>query len=412
MCVVFSCVQTCYGCPSVCVVFSCVQTCYGCPSVCVVFSCVQTCYGCPSVCVVFSCVQTCYGCPSVCVVFSCVQTCYGCPSVCVVFSCVQTLVSLPVFGTFKVRTDTDACDFILGLYGQRKSLHWKLTLGEKSLTASGTRTRVSIMAGFLVGFSVHFGPGISVDNGRTRVSIMAGFLVGFSVHIGPGISVDNGRTRVSIMAGFLVGFSVHIGPGISVDNGRTRVSIMAGFLVGFSVHIGPGISVGDDQSILALEYQWTMVSPFWPWNIRGQWSVLFSVGHECSPQQHASFQFTLRPPGYQVYSQAVWISGATIAVCSQAVWVSGSLSGCVGIRFTLRLCGYQGQRWRSTLRPSGHQFTLRLWRFILRPSGFQVYSQAVWVSGLFSGRLDISGNEGPNLPFSDMGHRRPYSHVL
>ena len=41
-----------------------------------------------------------------------------------------------------------------------------------------------------------------------------------------------------------------------------------------------------------------------------------------------------------------------------------------------------------------------------------VYSQAVWVSGLLSGRLGIRGNEGPNLPFSDMGNRRPYSHVL
>ena len=191
------------------------------------------------------------------------------------------------------------------------------------------------------------------------------------------------------MAGFLVGFSVHIGPGISVDNGRTRVSIMAGFSVGFSVHVGPGISVGDDQSILALGYQWTMVSPFWPWNIRGQWSVLFSVGHECSPQQHASFQFTLRPPGYQVYSQAVWVSGAMIAVCSQAawvsgllsqaVWVSGLLSGCVGIRDNDGglLSGPLGI---SLLLGCGGLLSGRLGiRFTLRPSGYQVYSQAVWI---------------------------------
>ena len=141
---------------------------------------------------------------------------------------------------------------------------------------------------------------------------------------------------------------------LTAQGTRTRVGTMAGFLVGFSVHFGPGISVGDDQSILAQGYQWTMVSPFWPWNICGQWSVLFSVGHECSPQQHASFQFTLRPSGYQVYSQAVWVSGATMAVYSQALWVSGLLTGCVGIRGNDGglLSGRLGIRF--TLRPSGY----------------------------------------------------------
>ena len=96
--------------------------------------------------------------------------------------------------------------------------------------------------------------------------------------------------------------------------------------------------MGDDQSILALEYQWAMISPFWPWNISGQWSVHF--GPEISVG-----------------------NGQSIL----ALGVSALLN--------------------ST-------------------------RQAVWVSGLLSGRLGIRGNEGPNLPVSDVGHRSPYSHVL
>ena len=38
-----------------------------------------------------------------------------------------------------------------GLYGHRKSLHCKLTLGEKSLATEGTRPRVSIAPGLSVG---------------------------------------------------------------------------------------------------------------------------------------------------------------------------------------------------------------------------------------------------------------------
>ena len=38
-----------------------------------------------------------------------------------------------------------------GLYGHRKSLHWKLTLEAKSFATPGTRTRVSIAPGFSVG---------------------------------------------------------------------------------------------------------------------------------------------------------------------------------------------------------------------------------------------------------------------
>ena len=36
-----------------------------------------------------------------------------------------------------------------------RSVHWKLTLEEKSLAAPGTRTRVSIAPGFSVGRSTH-----------------------------------------------------------------------------------------------------------------------------------------------------------------------------------------------------------------------------------------------------------------
>ena len=54
---------------------------------------------------------------------------------------------------FNVCTDVDACDCTRGLYGHRKSLHWKLTLEAKSLAAPGTRTRVSIAPGFSVGRS-------------------------------------------------------------------------------------------------------------------------------------------------------------------------------------------------------------------------------------------------------------------
>ena len=67
--------------------------------------------------------------------------------VCAVFSCVQTMVWLPVFGICNVRSDVDARDCTRGLCGHGKNPHWKLTLGEKSLAASGTRTCVSIVPG-------------------------------------------------------------------------------------------------------------------------------------------------------------------------------------------------------------------------------------------------------------------------
>ena len=53
-------------------------------------------------------------------------------TVCAVFSCVQATVWLPMLGILNVRTDVNACDCTRGLYGHRKSLHWKLTLGEKN----------------------------------------------------------------------------------------------------------------------------------------------------------------------------------------------------------------------------------------------------------------------------------------
>ena len=76
-------------------------------------------------------------------------------SVCVVVSCVQTMVWLPVFGICNVRIYVGACDFSRGLYRHCKSLHWKLTLGEKSLAALGTRSDISIVPGFSVGCSTN-----------------------------------------------------------------------------------------------------------------------------------------------------------------------------------------------------------------------------------------------------------------
>ena len=60
-----------------------------------------------------------------------------------VFSCVQTKIWLPLFWIYNVRRDVNASDCTGRLYGHRKSLHWKLTQGEKSLAAPGNRTCVS-----------------------------------------------------------------------------------------------------------------------------------------------------------------------------------------------------------------------------------------------------------------------------
>ena len=74
------------------------------------------------------------------------------------------MVWRPVFGIFYVRSDVDACDCTRGLYGHGKNLHWKLTLGEKSLAASGTQTRISIVPAEGVGswfyFSALLVPGV------------------------------------------------------------------------------------------------------------------------------------------------------------------------------------------------------------------------------------------------------------
>ena len=95
------------------------------------------------------------------------------------------MVWLPVFGIFNVRTAVDARDCTQGAArgpdavresaleanskhwfttsflqpegkvpeSDARSVHWMLTLGEKSLAAPGTRTRVSIVPGFSVGRS-------------------------------------------------------------------------------------------------------------------------------------------------------------------------------------------------------------------------------------------------------------------
>ena len=103
-------------------------------------------------------------------------------SVRVVFSCVQTMVWLPLSRMCNGRTDVDACDYTRGLHGHRKivctgsklqalvydilpwrkvpengarSVHRKLTLGEKSFATLGTRTRVSTAPSFSVGRSTN-----------------------------------------------------------------------------------------------------------------------------------------------------------------------------------------------------------------------------------------------------------------
>ena len=67
-------------------------------------------------------------------------------------SCVQAVVymRLPVFG-FWMRAQMSLYGFVQG----RERLSWKLALGEKSLAASGTLTRVSIAPGSSVGRSTN-----------------------------------------------------------------------------------------------------------------------------------------------------------------------------------------------------------------------------------------------------------------
>ena len=54
-----------------------------------------------------------------------------------------------------VHTDADAVDCTGGLCGHPERVHWKLTLGEKSLAAPGTSTRVSIEPGISAGRSAY-----------------------------------------------------------------------------------------------------------------------------------------------------------------------------------------------------------------------------------------------------------------
>ena len=63
------------------------------------------------------------------------EQCYPLLSMCVVFLRVQTTVWPPVFGIFNMHTDVNVCDCTQRLYG----LHWKLTVGEKSLAVLGTQ---------------------------------------------------------------------------------------------------------------------------------------------------------------------------------------------------------------------------------------------------------------------------------
>ena len=69
------------------------------------------------------------------------EQCYPFLTVRAVFSCVQTKIWLPLFWIYNVRRDVNASDCTGRLYGHRKSLHWKLTVGEKSLVAPGNNQR-------------------------------------------------------------------------------------------------------------------------------------------------------------------------------------------------------------------------------------------------------------------------------
>ena len=70
---------------------------------------------------------------------------------CLQFSCVQTMLWLPALGIFNVHTHVEVCKCTGGggrgggerLYGHQQSLHWKLTLGEKSLATPGIQTHIS-----------------------------------------------------------------------------------------------------------------------------------------------------------------------------------------------------------------------------------------------------------------------------
>ena len=60
------------------------------------------------------------------------------------------MVRLPVLGIFNVLTDVDVCCYTQGLYRHCKRVFTGTWLWEKKSTTPGTRTRVSIVPGFLV----------------------------------------------------------------------------------------------------------------------------------------------------------------------------------------------------------------------------------------------------------------------
>ena len=69
-----------------------------------------------------------------------------------------TVVWLSVIGIVNVHADVAACDCTRGLYGHRKSLHRKLTVGDKSLAAPGIRTRVNIALGRSTNWAIYSPP--------------------------------------------------------------------------------------------------------------------------------------------------------------------------------------------------------------------------------------------------------------
>ena len=71
--------------------------------------------------------------------------CYG---ACWVCSCCHNPPDSDMdYRVFNVRTDVNACDCTWGVRTPKESLHWKLTLGRKSLVAPGNRTFVSGLTG-------------------------------------------------------------------------------------------------------------------------------------------------------------------------------------------------------------------------------------------------------------------------
>ena len=98
-----------------------------------------------------------------------------------------------------------------------ESLHWKLTLGEKSLATPGTRTCISIAPGFPVGWSTRWAipPLLSMFCTYSRPSVQINFVPETEVEVGPvcrstlqsTCSWNRGWSRPSEQINFAVNFA-------------------------------------------------------------------------------------------------------------------------------------------------------------------------------------------------------------